>query len=160
MEESSEQSLSVVSKPIKKAPAFKYDEDEGDDTGQVQQISSEVKARNDLIAFLSTKKIENKTAEGYEVHLRRFKRANEVGYSVSYSAPDGSILASKNDVLGSIQETEKRQRRKFQSGSPMGMSSSSNLRKETYQNTKLSIQYLKLPEEFDDITVFCLGKRK
>lgn len=87
----------------------------------------EVQARRDLQQFLSSKHIDPRASDGYSVHIRMQPRkrtidgymrsgnsstntaaATSAGYSVTYSAPDGSILTSKADILNSILEALKR----------------------------------------------------
>jgi hypothetical protein len=101
--------------------------------GKQQQGSSsmnvkelEVQARRDLQQFLSSKHIDPRASDGYSVHIRMQPRKRTIdgymrsgnsstnasaassGYSVTYSAPDGSILTSKADILNSILEALKR----------------------------------------------------
>jgi len=83
----------------------------------------EVQARRDLQQFLATKHIDPRASDGYSVHIRMQPRKRTLdtymrsgnsstnslqGYSVTYSAPDGSILTSKADILNSILEALKR----------------------------------------------------
>lgn len=86
----------------------------------------EVQARRDLQQFLSSKHIDPRASDGYSVHIRMQPRKRTIdgymrsgnsstnasaassGYSVTYSAPDGSILTSKADILNSILEALKR----------------------------------------------------
>lgn len=106
----------------------------------------EVQARRDLQQFLSTKHIDPRASDGYSVHIRMQPRKRTIdgymrssnssnnaaaasssssGYSVTYSAPDGSILTSKADILNSILEALKR-RTQHLSQQAQGRSSSSS----------------------------------
>mmetsp|Transcript_28751 Transcript_28751/g.48236 ORF Transcript_28751/g.48236 Transcript_28751/m.48236 type:complete len:209 (+) Transcript_28751:480-1106(+) len=81
----------------------------------------EVKAREELEQFLTRWQTDPKSAKNYKIHIqmRKIRRITQTdrergrtsvgtGYSVSYSAPDGSICTSKTDVLNHIKESKKR----------------------------------------------------
>eukprot|EP01031_Cornospumella_fuschlensis_P047236 gene47236-57850_t len=85
-----------------------------DDAGKAVK-EQEAKARQQLMDFLTKHNIDPKLADDFQVHIRKSKAKSknvEVGspggvaytYSVSFSGPDGSILASKSDVLSAIQD--------------------------------------------------------
>ncbi len=147
------------SMPIKKKEAIRLLDDDLDsveENGTTEVVSNEAKARNDLIAFLSTKKVENKCADGYQVHVRAIKKSLH-GMATTYTAPDGSILASKNDVLQSIMESEKRAAKRKSGGS----SSGTQLRIETSERVRQeSLEHCIMPRDVDGITVYDFGKSK
>ncbi|RYH11971.1 hypothetical protein EON65_38365 [archaeon] len=89
-----------------------------DDAGKAMK-EQEIKARQHLTDFLTKHNIDPKLADDYQVHVRKSKAKNrntEHGspggvtytYAVTYIGTDGSILASKSDVLSAIQDRIRR----------------------------------------------------
>ena len=116
---------------------------QGSSSSSMNVKELEMQARRDLQQFLSAKHIDPKASDGYSVHIRMQPRKRTIdgymrsgnsstnataataassGYSVTYSAPDGSILTSKADILNSILEALKR---RTQLSQAQGRSSSS-----------------------------------
>ena len=109
--------IADVNSPVPKASA---------EAAVVDVAALENKARRELCAFLESKKIDQSHADKFEVHVRiskkkrsssssgltsaeaagqstpKEKQSDEVRFSTTYSAPDGSTLHSKHDVCSYI----------------------------------------------------------
>jgi len=121
------------------------------------------KARTEMLTFLATKGIDAKLADGYAIHVKRNKHYNNtlqnrtnshvtvgnnrgrgggetVGCSVTYTAPDGSILTSKMDVFNAIMNDKRR----HGSGS-INHTSNHHQRKEAHLKAKSDVADKRFP---------------
>ncbi|KAJ1413562.1 hypothetical protein B484DRAFT_169777 [Ochromonadaceae sp. CCMP2298] len=151
------------------------DSDEGrDEFSPPSTRELEARARKDLVQFLSTRQVEGREAEAYQIHIRMQKRRNPTpsdrergrrsegaGYSVSYSSPEGAILTSKTDVLNSILENRKRSQlahSRAGDNSPLGRrGGEASTRAEAHAQALARLDELTLPMDIGGIKVLAWG---
>lgn len=152
-----------IAKPIKKKAPALDEADEGSESSVEEQSTNphdiEIKARKELNKFLVSKGVDPKSSEQYKIHVRiskprkDFTRKSEgLGYTVSYTCPDGSILMSKSDVLTSINDMKRKSQ-----NSMKNWLSNGNLRKESHENAVTKFNHTSIPVTLDTITVLNFG---
>jgi hypothetical protein len=122
----------------------------------------EAKAKAELASFLSNKNVDMKLIDNYKIHLKRIKNkkgresSSGLGYSVTYTCQDGSILISKTDVLNDIMHTMSK---KSKNGN---VSHDHVSRAEYYEAARAHFnQFMEnnsLPQSIGDIKVIDIGR--
>jgi len=160
----------VFSRPIKKKSTNPGDRpdymNEGisetdskcDDSKDYNQLKEN--ARQELNSFLMKRGIDPKKSNSCEILIRRTKRKssdgdigskNDFSLSVQYRAPDGSLCASKNDILSALMQ---------KASVSSGLSSSSMSRQSVHAAAAKALNEMrtKLPTLIKEITVHRFGK--
>ena len=140
-------------KPIKKK---ELENDDFDNFSQSETNELQEKARNDLILFLSNKPVDIKALDEYEIHVHKSKNRkgkDNSSFSVQYTAPDGSILTSKTDVLNSILQSTRNNSHEIHDFNP-------DIKSTIFEEASIKTAEIlpMLPLEFGNIKVISLGK--
>lgn len=161
----------VLSKPIKRREVLEEEQGEERDERTNAEDSDvyanfspnrnvkdfEREARNDLISFLQKKSLDASWADYYSINVRPQKKRKDpnrksegLGYSVTYTNPEGTFLASKGDVLSDIQDRMKK--------SSLRNALGSSARTAAFEEAGHKVKNLILPFWLDNIYLLELGK--
>lgn len=126
-------------------------------TSQTLLKNLEQEARNDLVAFLRRKGIADDAADKFKINVSLArsksrqkddgKRKSEPSSMTTYTAPDGSMLTSKTDVMNAILQQNSVSSKDF-----------SSLRNDAHEEAKLALADKTFPFTANGITVLNLGE--